>query len=352
MLLISFHGGDTGINNVQSYNTATGALLSGNALAAPSTGSLAELRAIIIANGQLYVSNGAKALSQVLCYGLPDAGGECAFISLIIGPTLSNKKQHFETAISHPFGIAFDDASTCFISNQDTNVVAQVIVTNNTGTLGSGCQSAYLNGLFKQKDFLDGTFVASQVGTLHVVKVKAPDVPASNGGLGVSFGTSGSKQGKVINSVRDVAVANGMLFVCDEVDKLINVYDLTDGGYLLSAAVATSPTHLEIENGGLWVSAGSSLHWGQLPASVTAPTLTLEAVTITPPAGNKIGGISFNGNNVYVAYQTGTGGETSGGSIAMYTVTQQSQGTLPVLSDEQWFLSSLTDTPEFVLFVD
>ena len=141
MLLISFHGGDTGINNVQCYDTTTNALLSDNALALPTTGSLAELRAIIVANRQLYVASGAKSTSQVLCYSLPNANGECIFISEIIGPTLSNKKQHFETAISHPFGIAFSEENTCYISNQDTNVVAQVIVANNVGSLGKGSQS-------------------------------------------------------------------------------------------------------------------------------------------------------------------------------------------------------------------
>ncbi len=352
MLLISFHGGDTGINNLQCYDTTINALLSDNALAIPTTGSLAELRAIIVANGQLYVASGAKSTSQVLCYSLPNANGECAFISEIIGPTLSNKKQHFETAISHPFGIAFSDENTCYISNQDTNVVAQVAVANNIGTLGSGCQSAYLNEIFKQKDFLDGTFVASQVGTLHDVEVNAPDVSSNYGGLAVSIGSSGSKAGKVINSVRDVAVANGMLFVCDEVDKQINMYALSDGTYLGSTAIETSPTHLEIMNGELWVSAGNSLYWGQLPALATKPELSLQAVGIAPPTGNKIGAISFNQNNVYVAFQAGTGDASTGGSVGMFTVAQASPNSIPILSNQQTFVSNLADTPEFVLYID
>ena len=350
MLLVTFHGGGSGLNNVSAFDTTSKALLTSSALATPDDGALSELRGIVNANGQLYVASGGKATSQVFCYGLPDASGACSFISLVIGPTLS-KKGNFQTAIAHPFGLAFDGSCTCYISNQDTNVVAQVQIADNEGSLGSGSQSAYLTGLFPPPDvFLDGTFVASQNGSLHGVAGSAPDVPATEGGLGVSIDTSGKNEGKVLNSVRDIAVANGILFVCDEVDKQINMYSLADGTFLGSSAVAGSPTHFAIQNGGLWVSAGSSLFWAQLPESTTAPTLNLQAVAITPPSGNKIGGISFDGETVYVPFQAGTGSSASGGSIVTYNVTQSSPSTLPVLSNQQPF-QSLTDTPEFVLFV-
>ncbi|MDT4966042.1 MAG: hypothetical protein QOJ64_779 [Acidobacteriota bacterium] len=346
MLLVTFHGGGKGLNNISAFDTSSQKLLTSTALATPDDGGLSELRAMVSANGQLYVASGGKATSQVFCYSLPDSTGTCSYISLVIGPTLS-KKGHFETAIAHPFGITFDGSSTCYISNQDTNVVAQVQLADNEGSLGSGSQSAYLNGLFPPPDvFLEGTFVASQQGTLHGVSGSAPDVPADEGGLGVST----DKDGKVLNSVRDVAVANGILFVCDEVGEQINMYALADGTFLGSSTVAGSPTHFAIQNGGLWVIAGHSLFWGQLPDSTTSPTLTLQAVAITPPSGNKIGGISFDGDTVYVPFQAGTGSSSSGGSIVTYDVTQSSPSTLPVLSNQEAF-QTLTDTPEFVFFV-
>jgi hypothetical protein len=43
----------------------------------------------------------------------------------VIAETLS-KKGHSETAICHPFGMAFDGGGNCYVSNQDTNLVAQV----------------------------------------------------------------------------------------------------------------------------------------------------------------------------------------------------------------------------------
>src|SRR5262245_54510278 len=147
MLLVTFHGGDSpGINNVFAYDTTTGLLLNAAALSVPSKVALSELRSMESANGQLYVANGAKATSTVLCFGLPAAGlSSFSYISTVIGPKLS-KKGHFETCISHPFGIAFDGASACYVSNQDTNVVAEVVLTSKgqSGSLGKGCQSFYL----------------------------------------------------------------------------------------------------------------------------------------------------------------------------------------------------------------
>ena len=79
--------------------------------------------------------------------------------------------------------------------------------------------------------------------------------------------------------------------------------------------LADAPTHLAINNGGLYVSAGSTLYWGQLPPSTSSASLALQAITPTPPSeGLKIGGISFDGaSTVYVPYQQG--GNNPGGSI-------------------------------------
>jgi hypothetical protein len=74
-------------------------------------------------------------------------------------------------------------------------------------------------------------------------------------------------------------------------------------------------------------------------------------MAITPPTGHKIGGISFNGQTVYVAFQDGTGANAIGGAIATYSVTQASPATPPVLSNQQTLQNGLRDTPEFVLFI-
>jgi hypothetical protein len=350
MLLVTFHGGSKGINNIYAYNP-DGSLSTKAALDEPKQGKLSELRAMVLANGLLYVANGAKAQSTVLAYTVPSSGTSFTKPSTVVGPTLS-KKGHFETSIAHPFGIAFD-GSTCFISNQDTDVVSQIAMSSNglTGTLGQGCQSPYLSKLFPTGTFLDGTYVASQVGILPDVELVTTVVDHAHGGLGVGF-----DGGKVKNSVRDVATANGILFVCDEPEKVVDMYSLDDGSYLgCSNPLAESPTHLAVDNGGLYVSAGSTLSWGQLPQSSSSASLALQTITPTPPASKdtlKIGGISFDDGSpttVYVPYQTGSGGNNPGGLIYSYSVSQQ-QPSAPLLSNSTPFGTSLDDTPEFVLY--
>ena len=203
--------------------------------------------------------------------------------------------------------------------------------------------------MFPGGTFLDGTYVASQLGILSDVDVITTVVDHAHGGLGASLDSSG----KVQNSVRDVAVANGILFVCDEPERVVNLYALADGSYLGSSNQLTnSPTHLLVENGGLYVSAGATLYWGQLPLSPSSASLALQLVALTPPSsGDKIGGISFKGSStVYIPFQKGTGdSKKPGGSIYSYSVSQTSPSTLPVLSNGTPFVASLTDTPEFVL---
>jgi hypothetical protein len=364
MLLVTFHGGSSGINNVYAYHT-DGRLKTREAL--DHSKDLSELRALVLANGLLYVANGAKSESAVLAYTLPDSGASTlsasdlkehlfTYASTLIASKLS-KEGHFETSIAHPFGIVFESVTTCYISNQDTNAVSQVIVGE---SLGKGCQSAYLNRAFPNGTFLDGTYVASQVGTLRDVSVEATPVDHARGGLGVSFEEEDEEKGKkrkVKNSVRDVAIANGILFVCDEPEKVVELYLLTDGSYLGSSnGLDQPPTHLAIDNGGLYVSAGSKLYWWPLQQSPTS--FRLQPIDLTPPTSgsklNTIGGISFDDGSpttVYVPFQGGTGGKTPGGSIYSYSLIQQvTPPTLPVLSKPVALVSSLADTPEFVLY--
>ena len=369
MLLVTFHGGSksdptgtgsdpsgansgepsTGsepINNIYGYSTKDGTLETEAALhGMPGKVNLDELRAMAVHNGNLYVVNGSKKNTYVFVFqGPPKKGPKFDYLDTVIGAGQS---------IMHPFGIAFDPSlPNCYVSNQDSNVVAQVNLTVGkhgvvTGTLGKDCQSSFLKGKYPSPDkFLDGTFVASQKGKLKGVPVEAPDVSAENGGLNVK-GTG--KPLAPSNSVRDVAIANGILFVCDEVDKQINMYNLTGGTFLGSASLSgNSPTHLAINGGGLWVSADENLYWSALPTSVSGASLSFKSVTIQVPAKNKIGGISFDkSGNVYVVFQDGTGG-TGKGSIGKLAVTA---GSPPSLSKGSTFATITNDTPEFCLWV-
>lgn len=367
MLLVTFHGGsdssatsatsvsDTSdhshskpINNIYGYSTKDGKLETKAALTGvPGHVKLDELRAMAVYKENLYVVNGSKSQSYVFVFqGPPKKGPEFEYLDTVIGPGQS---------IMHPFAIAFDPSVTnCYVSDQDSNVVAQVNLTLHkhgavTGALAKGSQSSFLNGNYSAVAFLDGTFVASQNGDLVGVARVAPNVSAANGGLNV---TGTGKTGQPLapaNSVRDVAIANGILFVCDEVDKQINMYNLNGGAFLGSGSLSgNSPTHLAINGKGLWVSADENLYWSPLPASATGATLSFKTVTIEVPKKNKIGGISFDkSSNVYVVFQDGTGG-TGKGSIGKFTVTA---GTPPSLSNPSTFATIKDDTPEFCLWV-
>jgi hypothetical protein len=359
MLLVTFHGGaKPGINNAYCYDTPKHKLLSDNALRNIDASKLAELRGMVYANGYLYIANGAKSISNVLTFQhqSSEKAEHFSYVADFVDSTITNGD--FETSIAHPYSLTFDGAGFAYVSNQDTNVVAQVTVRTNfqTGTVNNGCQSSYLNGettnLCPKGDclFLDGTFVASQIGKLDHVGVTATNVATQYGGLAVS-----PESGKVQNSVRDVAVANGMLFVCDEPSQLIRIYALPNGNYLgASANLADKPTHLSVQNGGLYVSAGVNLYWSQLPMSSASPALNFQSILTSSV---KIGGISFNQSNgsatVYICFQLGTGGP-DGGSIQAYSVAQAASGTAPTLTSGPVIASSpkdFQDTPEFVLYV-
>src|SRR5262249_42552336 len=103
MLLATFHGGSGGETNVLAFDTTSGQLLTSALLSPPADVQLDELRALVLANGYLYVANGGTTTSSVLCYQLASSSPpSAAFVSTLLTCTLSHGKD-FETAIAHPF---------------------------------------------------------------------------------------------------------------------------------------------------------------------------------------------------------------------------------------------------------
>ena len=129
----------------------------------------------------------------------------------------------------------------------------------------------------------------------------------------------------------------------------INMYQLSNGNFLGHGDLGKSaPTHITIQQNGVWVSADESLYWSALPASASGASLSFQTIAITVPSKNKVGGISFDrGDNVYIVLQDGTGG-TGKGSIEKYEVKS---GTPPTVSKHETFVKISDDTPEFCLFV-
>ena len=95
MLLVTFHGGSgsPGINNIHAYDTpADGTSREPEALGASTHGTLSELRAMVLANGLLYVANGAKSESTVLAYDVPSSGTSFTYAATLIGPDLRARR--------------------------------------------------------------------------------------------------------------------------------------------------------------------------------------------------------------------------------------------------------------------
>jgi len=344
MLLVTFHGGKGGINNIYGFSTKDGKLKTKASLSALKV-KLQELRGMAIWNGNLFVVNGSRDTSNVLVFkGPPKKGKTFHYLGTVIGRGDS---------ITHPYGIGFKSSSmptVCYVSDQDSNVVAQVNLSHGKhgaviGMLQSGCQSGFLSEKYNPPEaFLRGTFVASQIGALAGLPA-APNVTATNGGLGVRG--SGTPLAP-LHSVRDVAMARDILFVCDEADSRIKMYALKSGAPLGSTSLPAGPTHLAIFNGGLWVSARQNLWWSALPRSAAKASLSFKSLAFGVPGKKTIGGISFDGaGSVYVVLQDGTGG-TGSGSIQKFRVTA---GSPPELSDGHKFATLPDDTPEFCLWV-
>src|ERR1700683_1269516 len=106
MLLVTFHGGSSGITNVYAYNTTSDQLNTGAALT-NITLKDPELRGLVYANSYLYVVNGEKSVSNILCFQPPAPGStlyQFAYICDFLDASFSHKG-HFENSIGHPYAL-------------------------------------------------------------------------------------------------------------------------------------------------------------------------------------------------------------------------------------------------------
>jgi hypothetical protein len=317
MLFVSFH---KSIPNVYAFDDDGNPLSSGVLNARGQ--ALDELRGIYLgsSSGLLYVVNGGKETSNILCFRGTSATSY-TYLSTFLAPSQAN-------SIDHPFAAAFDGSGGCYVSNQDTNVVAAFTVDQDQQGAGPRPVAAYLLGLDPGGTFLQGTLVASSVGCLPDVPTRTTPVPESSGGLGVII-----EGGKVQHSVRDVAVCGALLLVVDEAAGLVRIYDQATGDYRGRSNVIPSPTHLLIVGEVVYLSASDQVLSSRLPGS-SAPTLNFTPV-LTAKHGS-LSGMAVDGSgNCYVADRTEKELRKYGPGFA---------------GPHQWS-TKLTDEPEFLLYV-
>ena len=298
MFLISYHGGAPGAqhNNLHAYDDRGRRLSAGVLRLQPGT-QLAELRGIYINQGYLYVVNGGKTVSDILCFSGSGTSYTQAPGTFASGAAINSLK--------HPFALAFA-GSRCFVSNQDTNVVAMLTTASPTeASATTGAAASYLAQLSPAGAFLDGTFVASANGALPGLPPTTP-VPSHLGGLKV-----GIVAGKVQHSVRDLVLAGPgesgptLLFVADEPGNRVRLYDPATGQPRGVSSKVAAPTHLLASGDRLFVSAGNQILSAPLVsqpgASASDVCLDLQPVAYTLPGKLDRTKVAFSGMTVDAA---------------------------------------------------
>jgi hypothetical protein len=336
MFLVSFHQLN---GNLHAYKD-DGTLLEKKVLDVAGV----ELRGIYLESSQgneyLYVVDGSKKESKVYCF--EGSGTSYKKLDNFITPKQAD-------SIDHPFALAFDGQGNCYVSNQDTNVVAAFSVSSDGQKAKPETVASYLTTLYPSGKFLQGTLAASCQADLP----NAPQtngiqaVPKEMGGLDVTISTS-AKKPKVQNSVRDVAFYNlkfngetiPLLFAVDEPAGLVRIYDPGTGKPLMSSNSLKSPVHMLIEGGTIYVGDKDQVLSSPVPNPYdpNAPDWVFTPVKFSPklPAG-AISGMAFdNQGNFHVAIRTKK-------RIMKYD-SNFSHGT-------KWLADPLPDFPEFLLYV-
>ena len=334
MFFVTFH---QTVSNVYAYDD------DGNLLNPQSPNVLDkdgdELRGIYLeaGSGYLYVVEGGKKTSKVHCY--QGSGTTYTQLSDFVSP------KHADS-VDHPFALAFDGQGNCYVSNQDTNVVAALGVSSDGQEGTPEAAARYLTALYPGAKFLQGTLVASSQADLpNAPQTKGvPAVPAALGGLAVGLD---SGQSKVQNSVRDVAFYgldyNGstlpLLFVADEAAGLVRLYDPRTGQILRSSDPLNSPVHLLIAGGTIYVGAGDQVFSSPVPNPYdpAAPVWVFTPVELSPRPDGAVSGMAFDGRgNFHVAVRTKN------------TVIKYDAG---FGNGVEWVSAPMPDNPEFLLYV-
>jgi hypothetical protein len=336
MFFVTFH---QAIDNVYAYDDDGNLLNPKNPNVLDKDGD--ELRGIYLesSTGYLYVVDGGKKKSRVCCY--QGSGTSYKKLSNFITPTDAN-------SIDHPFALAFDGAGNCFVSNQNTNVVAAFQVSSNGQSASVGTVAPYLTALYPSGTFLQGTLVASSKSDLpNAPQTKnVQKVAKELGGLSVEIDT---KSSKMQNSVRDVAFYDltynnetiPLLFVADEPAGLVRLYDPRTGQILRSSNPLNSPVHLLINDGTLYVGAGDQVLSSPVPNPYdpNAPVWVFTPLEFSPalPAGKSVSGMAFDSQgNFHVAIRTK--------NLVVKYDSKFSNGV-------NWVSTPMPDNPEFLLYV-
>jgi hypothetical protein len=348
MFIVTFHGGTDGIQQVYSYQgDGSGGSPYLTAATPPGTTStpngFRDIQFLPFGpDGQFYLVNSYKNSSEVFQIA-PNA-------TSVPPPFVNGAGGTGQVLCSayHPFAIAFDAAmKVCYISCQDSNVVVSVGGPNSANSGQPLPINSSLPLPSKKTAYLPGTFVASQIPLLPKAcssgSAVPPAVASHDGGLDASPSDLGPDD-TPDNSVRGVALLPNRLYVADEVDDCLRVYDTNSGAYLDKVDdpnnLVRSPTHLLAGVQLVYISVKPSKHHDALVLRYD-PSQKLNAVISNSDNLNveSPSGMTFDGNgNFYLADRT---------KKVVYKFNPDFS-----LADGNPFISNMPDLPEFILWVN
>ena len=325
MWLISFHGGEEGINNIHAHHD-TGKPHDHPALLPTGHADphLRELRAFRIVGTRLYVVRAYDKESAVLLYArTPD--GRYVFDRVFAST-------HTAPALVHPYDIAVDGHGHLYVSSQDTNVVTGFDASGATLPIASNLATTHRA---PGTGFAAGTIVSSSIGALPGAAHRAPDVPRPQG-LGVTFDDAHGR--RVANSVRGVLCHAGHLYVADEPDNAVKVYVLATGA--LRARIAgpnlREPVQLLLKasDGRLYIGSKGNDSILTCPIADSAPVGTVEPRTFIDGKVKRVSGMAFDDTGRFYA------AERVARRIKMFPPDGRGAG--------EDFITGLPDDPEFI----
>lgn len=354
MFIVTFHGGydkkkkQLGIQQVYSYQyDGTGGAPYLTAATPTGTASnpngFRDIQFLPFGpGGQFYLVNSYKNSSEVFQIAPNATSVPSPFVNGAGGTG------QILCSVYHPFGIAFDDVmKICYISCQDSNVVARVGGPNSTNPGQPLPINPSLPQPSKKTEYLQGTFVASQIPLLPKScpsgSAVPPAVTCQDGGLDASPSDL-EPDDTPDNSVRGVALLPNNLYVADEVDDCIRRYDTNSGEYLLKIDgpnnLVRSPTHL--------------LAYNQMVYISVKPGKDNDALVLQyNPSGN-LNTVISNSDNLKVENPSGM---TFDGNGNFYLADRTAQVVYKFnpdfsLADGNPFISNMPDQPEFILWVN
>jgi hypothetical protein len=291
-----------------------------------------ELRGIALdGSGRLYLAVANKNVSAIELFAATiEKDGTRELIGTILTPPTS-------AVHPHPYGLTFDRNGVLYVSTQDTNcVTGYAIGTQSPPQVSPIPVASALTASFPNGSFYAGQFVAAVEPITHG-SVTPPSVPANLGGL------SASVVGASRHSVRGVLATPNALYVADEANDRIGIYDLTSGAYkrAITGTGRSSPRHVvdgpvglayDAKRGNLYI--GSSKNACIFVYAEKSRTLSRLACDETKLA--KVSGLACAPDGTLFA--------ASRASAAIFTVDTSSGKIAP-------FVDGLADAPECLLVV-